>query len=227
MDDIKLPKQILPIYSCDKNRYEKWTKTRDPLNIPKPFRISLTSRPGMGKTLTIKNILIRCTPEFEAVYLLHCDGQGLEYVNDVDIEVLDELPEIEFWDDLDEDGNRSHKLLIIDDVDFSLFNKKQKHVLDRTLGFVSTHWNLSICVAGQNFFSLPPIIRKCVNMFIIWSPTDLDELNIISRRCGIPSKKLKALFQKHITKESDSLWIDMTTRSPYPLRVNGYQLIDL
>jgi len=54
---INLPKRLLYVPSIDKNFTEKWTKNRDPLNIP-GMRIILCGKPGCSKTMMIKNIIM-------------------------------------------------------------------------------------------------------------------------------------------------------------------------
>lgn len=71
----RLPKEILPIPCADKAFHEKWKKGRDMLNIPHPFRCVALGPPNSGKSTIVKNLLIRAKPEFEEVYVVHCDPE--------------------------------------------------------------------------------------------------------------------------------------------------------
>lgn len=244
----KLPRRLLFVPSCDKNFTETWSvnsgtglTNRDPLNIP-GMRIILCGRPGCGKTLMIKNILMRVQQSrkpFERVYILHQDKYAREY-RDIDAEVITELPENDFWmgypDEEDEEEDeefdpseveRPKTLLIIDDICFKDMknNKHQTALLDRLCGFISTHCNVNLAVLNQDVFAIDPIIRKCCNVWCIWRPSDRDQLMTISRRCGLPSKELERLFDKHAPKESDSIMVDKTSHTPFPIRVNGFNII--
>ncbi len=231
----QLPRKLLYIPSSDKNFTEKWTKNRDPLNIP-GMRIILCGKPGCSKTMMIKNIVMRVQASkkpFERIFVLHQDKKAMEY-NDIDATVISELPENSFWMGYDEDDYvgdddeppyRPKTLVIIDDICFKDMPKHQTILLDRLCGFNSSHLNIQLAVLNQDVFAIDPIIRKCCNVWCIWRPTDNDQLMTISRRCGMKSKDLEYLFDTHAINELDSIMIDQTAHSPYKLRLNGYKLI--
>ncbi len=242
----KLPRRLLFVPSVDKNFTERWSPNRDPLNIP-GMRIILCGRPGCGKTAMIKNILMRVQESkkpFERIFVLHQDKYAREY-QDIDACIITELPENDFWmgypdinsedqdlqdeEDFDPDDiERPKTLLIIDDICFKDMknNKHQTALLDRLAGFISTHCDVSLAVLNQDVFAIDPIIRKCCNVWCIWRPTDRDQLMTISRRCGLPSKELEQLFDKHAPGELDSIMVDRTPHTPFPIRVNGFNLIE-
>ena len=243
----KLPRELLFIPSSDKNFIERWDDipNRDPLNFPKSFRICLIGPVGMGKTMFIKNIICRVQnskKKFERIFVLHQDKFAREY-DDIDAEVITELPSNDFWmgyDSQDPEGSdteepeeeeelseieRPPTLMIIDDICFKDLPKSQTLLLDRLCGFISSHCNVSLAVLNQTAFAIDPIIRKCANIWTIWRPSDTDELNIISRRVGFKSKELSSLFDDFAPNETDSIMVDKTPGSPYPLRLNGYKLI--
>lgn len=240
----KLPRQLLFIPSSDKNFIEQWDDmpNRDPLNFPKSFRMCLIGPVGMGKTMMIKNIICRVQnsrKKFERIFVLHQDKFAREY-DDIDAEIITELPENDFWmgypepDSEDEepeqledsDIERPPTLMIIDDICFKDLPKSQTLLLDRLCGFISSHCNVSLAVLNQTAFAIDPIIRKCSNVWVIWRPSDTDELNVISRRVGFRSKELLHLFDEFAPHDTDSIMIDKTPGSPYPLRLNGYKLIE-
>ena len=101
---IKFPKRLLYVPSCDKDFIEKWSKNRDPLNFPASFRMVLCGKPGCSKTMMIKNIVMRVQASnkpFIRILVLHQDKYAREY-NDIDAEVITELPDNDYWMGYDE-----------------------------------------------------------------------------------------------------------------------------
>jgi hypothetical protein len=47
----------------------------------------------------------------------------------------------------------------------------------------------------------------------------------IARKGGMAVDSFKGIFEELMTEPRDSLWIDMSPKSPAPLRKNGYQKI--
>ncbi len=230
----KLPRRLLFIPSSDKDFIENWKgkgKNPDPLNVPSSFRMCILGGVGKGKTCFIKNQIIRTKPPFERIFVFHQDKYAREY-DDIDAEVLDELPPNDFWmgynddeedepEDMDE-TERPKTLCILDDICFGNLPKEQTMRLDRLCGFISSHCNVSICCINQDFFALNGIVKKCANLFVIYKPNCTDELSTIARRCGMTSKEMKYIFENIATGENDSIMIDKTEKSPYPLRLNGF-----
>ena len=231
-----LPKKLLFIPSSDKNFIEKWRKTRDPLDFPASYRICLMGKPGCGKTSLIKNIFLRTQQSkkpFERVFVFHQDRYAREY-DDIGAKVLEELPPNDYWmnyededeeEDEDKEIVRPKTLVIIDDICFRDLSREQTSRLDRLCGFISTHCNVSLGCLNQDVFAINNIVRKCASILCIWRPTDLDELNVIARRTGYKSKDFKQLFNEVAKGENDFIMIDMTPKSPFPLRLNGYKMI--
>lgn len=232
-----LPRRLLFIPSSDKDFVESWKQkggNPDPLNFPKSWRMVICGKPGVGKTCFIKNVIIRAKPQFERIFVLHQDRYAKEY-EDIDAEVLEELPDNDFWMGYDEEDKENEEekgesrkpriLVIIDDICFSDLPKDQTSKLDRLCGFISTHCSVSLCVINQDIFAVNPIIRKCASIWVIFRPSCTDELNTIARRCGMNSKEFKYLFDNIATKESDSITVDKISDSPYPLRLNGFNNI--
>ena len=216
---------MYPFMSTDKGFEERWTPGRDPMALPKPFRIVLSGAPSTGKTRTAKNIILR--GNFKSVFVLHEDPNTTEY-DCCGATVLSELPTNEFWmrgghteesesesdsDSSDDEGEKKRKpmCLVVDDICFaSRFNKIQSARLNRACGFISSHFNLSLILSAQDFTELPPIARRCANYFNIWNPTCLDNLNTIGRRVGYTSQQMRDLYDNHIKNYEDSIMFDCT-----------------
>ena len=116
-------------------------------------------------------------------------------------------------------------LVIIDDLEVKLLSKDQKRALDRLFGFVSTHKNISVILTSQDPFNVPPLVRRCSNLWVLWKPTDLDSLKTVARRVSMPSQDMIDIFRNIMPEVYDSLWIDLTKKSPYKLRKNGTLLL--
>jgi ABC-type cobalamin/Fe3+-siderophores transport system ATPase subunit len=216
---LRLPNELLPLPNKDKEFHETWNDRRNPLNFPHPFRMCLLGPPGVGKSTTVKNIILRSKPVFEEVFILHCDPGSTKEYDDIGGIFLDTIPNPESWE------GKVKTLVIIDDMELKSLPKEQMKNLDRLVGYVSTHKNISVCVCSQDPFNVPSIVRRCANIFVLWKGRDLDSMSATARKSGMPGKEMKTIFSQLMSGHRDSLWIDMTVNSPYPLRRNGFESI--
>ena len=217
---------MIDIPNQDKAFHESWEEGDDPLDFPHPFRILLASggRPNRRKTNTIKNIIVRQQPPFEKIYLIHCGGKVTKEYEDFNVELLEDIPapyDEEIFDP------EVKTLLVLEDLNFKSFNKIQRKNIDRIYGYTSTHQNCSILCTSQGFFSIPVMIRKMSNVIIVWKTQDMDSLETIRRRCDIKKEDWYHIFNNFIKEDWDSLWIDNTKDTKYPLRVNGYSVVKI
>jgi len=218
-DRTRLPKKLIIIKNADKEYHEKWKPGRDLLNIPHPFRALCMGKPNSGKTLVIKNMLIRASPPFERVVVVHCDPEHTSEYDDIGAEMLGDIPPPEDWDG-------EHKTLcILDDLEYRRMPKDQARCLDRLVGYVSTHRNVSVIITGQDPFALPVIARRCANLLILWRSHDWSMMSQIARKTGMTASDFKEIFKNHMPERHDSLWVDLTRNTPAPLRKNGYDII--
>ena len=223
---IRLPNKIIPLPCADKAFHERWTKGRNMLNIPHPFRCVCLGPPNVGKTTIVKNLLLRANPPFEEVVVIHCDSDYTQEYDDLknedgtNLELLDEIPAPEDWDGL------VKTLVVLDDLEFKQANKTQKRNLDRLFGYVSTHKNISVILCSQDAFNVPPIVRRCSNLWVLWRCPDLDAMSTCARKTGMKANNFNSIFNQLMLEPKDSLWIDMTDKSPYKMRKNGYTIIN-
>ena len=218
----RLPNKILALPNPDKVFHEKWYRNRNMLNIPHPFRCVALGPPNVGKTTIVKNLLIRANPPFEEVVVIHCDSGYTKEYDDIgdNVEMLSEIPAPEDWEGL------LKTLVVLDDLEFKGMSKDQKRNLDRLFGYVSTHKNISVILCSQDPFNVPPIVRRCSNLFILWKSNDLDSMANVARKTGFTSEGLKNIFNTLMPDVKDSLWLDTTEKTPYPVRKNGFILIN-
>lgn len=215
---MELPNELIIFKNKDKYFHESWTKKRNMLNFPHPSRVLLCAPPNCGKTNTILNLIIRSDPAFEKIIVIHCDGDYTEEYDDIDAEIYSEVPSpADFEGDV-------KTLIILDDLEYKNMDKKQQGNLDRLSGYVSTHKNISVYITAQNFFNISPNIRRNLNVFIIWKSPDSANMKNISNKIGIKYDKMEQIFDT-FDKSTDSLWIDKTAKTPYPIRKNGFIVI--
>ena len=217
---MRLPNEILALPNADKLFHEKWKKGRNMLNIPHPFRCVALGPPNCGKGTIVKNLLLRAKPAFEEVFVIHCDPDYTKEWNDIGGEMMSEIPNPEDW------KGEVKTLVILDDLEFKGMSKDQKRNLDRLFGFVSTHKNISICLCAQDTFNVPPIVRRCSNLWVLWKMNDMDSLSNTARKTGMSAQNFNTIFNELMMNNHDSLWIDTTAGTPYPLRKNGYTIIN-
>ena len=169
--------------------------------------------------LIVKNLILRAKPPFEEIFVIHCDPDYTQEYDDVDATILDSIPAPEEWEGI------VKTLVVLDDLEFKGMNKEQKRNLDRLYGFVSTHKNISCILCSQDPFNVPPIVRRCSNLWILWRMDDMDNLATCSRKAGIKAPVMKNIFDTIMNNPKDSLWLDRTEYSPYPMRKNGFEII--
>lgn len=217
---IKLPDHLIVIPNKDKAFHEKWYPNRNALDFPHPFRMLCLGPPNVGKSMTIKNIISRCDPDFEKIIVIHCDPEHTSEYSEVDKgNIIGEIPAPSEWD------GAVKTLVILDDLDFKRMSKEQGSNLDRLFGYASTHKNISCILCSQDPFNVPTGVRRCANVFVLWRCPDIDSMARTARKTGIKIDEFRSIFDNLMTGFHDSLWIDLTTKSPFPLRKNGYAQI--
>jgi len=139
----------------------------------------------------------------------------MEGVPKEDARVIQKVPPIEAWD------GKKKTLVLVDDLDYKGLDKEQQINLSRLFGNASTHKNISVCLTAQDPFNIPPIVRRCANLWVLWKMDDGDMVNALARKIGMQGNQLRRLFDRYLHGFHDSLWIDRTYLTPYPLRQNG------
>jgi len=223
----KLDKKIHVIKNIEKSAFfhERWTKGRNLACIPHPFRMLALGPPGVGKTNTIKNVLISHAQyrPFKRVYLITCSLENREY-NDCDISgVMTEIPDSDFFDDI----AHLKTCIILDDYEMASMTRQQKKNLTTLMRFISSHRNVSIVLGYQSFFDCSAICRKCSNVFLLYKPQSRAEISHIANRVGLEADELHHLFNNVCSSPYDSILVDRTVGSPAPLRLNLYQPINI
>jgi hypothetical protein len=215
--------ELIYLPNPDKQNAEKWYKGRNLMNFPKPYRMLLMGSPGSGKTNFIHNVILRANPPFEKIYVFHPDAfESKEYsVLGDHVQMLDSMPDKLFCDP------SIRNLLILDDIEYKNLNKIDKGSLDRLTGYTSTHRNLCVLLTAQDSYNVPPSVRRNANIFVLWKNSpDLTSLASVASKVSMNADKLFSIFNSCMTEGSrDSLTIDLTMKTPAPMRINGYKKI--
>lgn len=215
----RLPDKLLALPNADKAFHEKWYDGRNKLNFPHPWRGVFLGPPNSGKTTTIKNIILRAKPPFQEIFCIHCDSAYTKEWDDCDVEMLEDIPAPEEW------LGEVKTLVVLDDLEYKGMSRDQRSNLDRLFGFVSTHKNISVALTSQDPFNVPPIVRRCSNLWVLWPMIDVDSMAMTARKTGLRADEFRYIFNNLMTHRRDSLWLDLTDKTKYPQRKNGYELI--
>lgn len=220
-----LPNRILPISCSDKNFQERWYRGRSILNFPHSFSMVLAGPPSSGKSTLIKNVLLRAEPPFEKVLIVHFDKEGSSEWEDIGdsndgVELTDEIPDPKLIN-----KDKKKMALILEDMNLGTLSKKQKENLDRLAGYSRSHRGVSIFCNAQNPFDVPVGFRRMANIFVLWRQPDLMALSAMASKTGYKPDDFRKLFS-FCKKQHDSIMIDLTNNSPYPLRFNGFTPIN-
>jgi hypothetical protein len=221
----KLPNNIIKIENADKKFHEKWYDGRGVCDFPHPFRCVILGRVGLGKSTLAKNIFLRCQSgkqPFQELYVVHGSSESKEW-DDFDYTMM--LSDIPNPEDLVR--NTKKACIIIDDFEFNNISKRALSDLSSIFRFVSSHHNFSIIVCYQSFFDVPPIVKKCANLFVLYRPNDDDELGTIARRVGLKKEVMLKLFNELLPEKRDTLCIDLSEGTPCQYRKNLFTPIDI
>jgi hypothetical protein len=216
----KAPREIVPMPNPDKQRHESYKNGQNPIRFPKPFRCVILGKVNSGKSLLAKHIIMAhqaVKPKFQEIHVIHGCNSTHEYD---DIEPTSMREDIPHYSEYDPDAL---KLLIFDDMDFSMIRGEQLKNLSEIMRFGSTHCNISVLVLHQQFFSVPKVVKDCSNVFVIFRPHNTDELSTIGRRVGLKKEEIFNIFRKHLPNWRDSLLINLVPDAPYKFGKNLFE----
>jgi hypothetical protein len=224
----KLPDKVVVIKNADKDGgwMESWKhpKNRSPGHIPHSFRLLALGGVGRGKSNMMKQLFLKhqsSARKFKKLYVITCDLSSREWDDCEPTQIFDRMPDIELFDS----GEKT--CIIIDDYEFERCGKEEMRKLTTLFRMISSHKNVSVMASYQSFFHTPSICRKTANVFMLYKPTSKNELQTISNRVGVSYENLKYLFKHHANEYYDHILIDMTKNTPYPIRRNIYEVLEL
>jgi hypothetical protein len=204
----KAPRRIVPMPNPDKKFHEVFKKGQNPIRFPKPFRCVILGQVNSGKSLIARHIILAhqgCAPKFQEIHIVHgcADSHTTEY-NDIEpTSIRQDIPSYSEFDP------EIQKLILLDDVDFTLKAGQEMKNLSELFRFGSTHCNTSLILMHQCAFRIPKTVRDCCNVFIIFRPHDNDELATLGRRIGLKKEEIFDIFKNHLPNWRDSLMINL------------------
>jgi hypothetical protein len=222
----KLPNKLIVIKNVEKDGgwMETWKKGRKPGHIIHPFKLLALGGTGKGKSNCLKQIFLQHQSHrkpFQKLYIITCSEESSEWLDCCPTEQFIDIPDLDIFDGEDK------TCVIIDDFETMKMSKEQFRKLATLMRYVCTHRNVSCMLSYQSFFDCPPICRKVANCFMIYKTVGRQEQDTIANRVGIDPKKMKMLFKEHITGQFDHLFVDKTVGTPYSLRKNIYEVLDV
>jgi hypothetical protein len=222
----RAPRKIIPLKNPDKKMHEYYKSNDNPIRFPKPFKCCISGRPNSGKSLLALHIIFshqEKKPKFDEIHIIH--GCRDTHTSEWDrIEPTSTRQDIPSYEEFDPTINT---LLIFDDTDYTALKNDELMKLSELVRFGSSHCNISCIFLTQVFFRIPKIIKDCCNVFIIFRPTDLDELATIGRRVGLKKKKITDIFNKHLPKWRDSLLVNLIPDAPYKFSKNMFEPLEI
>ena len=197
-----LPDRVVVIKNADKDVggwKESWSKpkNRNAGHIIHPFRLLALGGVGRGKTNMLKQIFLKHQSSRKPFKKLFI------ITCDPDSkEWLDCEPDIvtDQMVDLNMFDSKIKTCCVIDDFEWCKCSKQEQKQLSTLMRFISSHRNVSVLLSFQSF---------------------------MENRCGLEKQTLKKLFDGKCNGVYDHVLIDKTIGTPYPLRRNIYEPIEL
>lgn len=215
----KISKKIHVFENQDKAKFKE---SKDPDNIGNlihPFRAVIAGPPSCGKTSTIKNLIIHQRPVFNRIIVYHIDPYGTQEYNDLECEMVDELP------DKNEIDSDIKTLLICEDIPYRDLNKKEKIKLDSFLRYVSSHKSTSIIMSCQDAITgSSPNFRRMANVWCLYRSVDMNPVYSICRNMGINKNIVQVIFENFIKSKHNFLMIDKSESGP-EMRIDIFEPI--
>lgn len=247
---MSIEQRIYVFNSNDKESQE----SPDPKNLgywPSSFQAGIFGPVNSGKSSLVFNLLLQHASKgipFKNLVLCHYKGDTTEYNRFGDgLRVISQIPHHinEFWGDdiecdeieCDESEDEENPiirtptdktLIVLDDchLDRSL-HKKQKEVVSRLMGCISSHSNgrISVVFTSQELISVDPGFRRLCRIVTLFRYEDTDTLYNISRKFGIKRWQLEYIFDNICNLPHDCLTLcyDMKPKA----RKNLFEAIDL
>ena len=162
-----------------------------------PCRVGIIAPSGSGKSIALLNYIARCQNTFGHIFLIIKQDEPLyqllrEKVGSKNITTYTKLTDLPLPKDLNI-GNKQ-VLMVFDDF---VIEKKQEKIEEYFIRGRKVGGGISIFYLSQNYFSIPPIIRRQFNYLIILKLSGAKDLNLILRNysLGIDINELTRIYK--------------------------------
>jgi hypothetical protein len=185
---------------------------------------------GTGKSNSLINYISRSSGEFykiiicsfsttdEPLYNL-LESKKVELINDID-----EVPELQEFDDEDK---KKPKLIVFDDF-INVEKKKMKKIYDYLIA--GRKFGFSCWLLSQDYTSVPKVIVRNINYFIIFKINDNISLNNIIRNhniADVDSSIIKSACNLCTQDFGNFFMIDLKGNEKHKFRKNFLDFLDL
>lgn len=195
-------------------------------------RILFSGPPGSGKRNAMLNLVARIVPPPSVCHLVHHDPTTEEYdilgewgipvvmYGPHDFPTLKNIEDPQLGDGLTDgedsssDGEKTknkalaNPLVIVDEVTSDLLGKKGCSRFERMVNHACTHRNTTLLCSIQSAASIPPVVRRGFNHFVLWKQPDEMLNGILARRSSITPAILNDLFML-LQDPHEHIWIDL------------------
>jgi len=175
-----------------------------------PCRVGIIAPSGAGKSVALLNYIARCKDTFFHIYLVIKQDEPLyqllrEKVGAKNITTYTKLTDLPMPKDLN--IGLKQVLMVFDDY---VVDKHQEKIEEYFIRGRKVGGGISIFYLSQNYFSIPPIIRRQFNYLIILKLSGSRDLNLILRNysLGVDIKQLTAIYKDAAKIKFDFLKLD-------------------
>ena len=179
-------------------------------------RILCLGQSGCGKTSFVMEYLSRCGSKFYDIYLFCGAGSDEPIYNFLqhkipEMKVYEDIEEFPSIEDIENDGHE--KLCIIDD--FITLNKKQMKKIERWV-IASRKKNFTLILMSQNLSSVPSLIRRNIQYFVIFQMNDLFVIKFFLKNYGfkLPIQTIINIYEYSIKEFKSFFLIDTIAKNP-------------
>jgi len=217
----RLPKHFIELpQNPDKEKHSEISNVITTFRTP--ARFLLISDPSRGKTFQCMQILANQRPFFDNLIISSPFEESKEWDCADPTDVITGIPPPEYFEEFE--GRTAFVM-----EDFTANTKEDKQNLSKLFRFVSSHggdsYGITIFLLFQEWFLVPLIARRTANVFVLWDCVDKASQGQIERRIGMPKGQLTELFKLCKDDKRNSICIDKTAGSKFPLRLNLYTSI--
>lgn len=181
---------------------------------------------GTGKTNALMNFLQRSSGEFHKIFICSFSTTDEPLYNAIkklnsSVEFYDNIEEVPDLSEFDNKTKDKPKLIVFDD--FINLSPKEFKKINPYLIAGRKH-GFTVWLMAQNYTSIPKIITRNIQYFIIFRLNDNVSINRIIHNHNIsfiPKDVFKELYLEWTTKPMDFMMIDLKTSDPkWKLRHN-------
>jgi hypothetical protein len=192
-----------------------WNPNFHETQISLPFRMGIIASSGGGKTQFLLNMLAKMSDTFGFIHVVYKASEPLyefleKRIGGKYIKFYTKLSDLPQPNDIDHKDKQ--QLIVFDD---QINEKNQEIIKEYCIRGRKIGKSVSICYLAQDFFRIPPIIRRQFNYLILLKLSSMRDLNLILSdfSLGVDKEKLKLLYKDATKEKFNFLKIDVDNRN--------------